>query len=99
MLRAMLCCTSPLQGLSSLRRLDLSGNMLRRLEVLRPACGLQLLGELDVASNPLEAAQNVRLYMIYLLPQVSVGVFVSVVVVEGEGGSHGRRWTRTLHED
>jgi hypothetical protein len=57
-----------------LRRLDLSGNMLRRLEVLRPACGLQLLGELDVAANPLEAAQNVRLYIIYLLPQVSVNV-------------------------
>jgi hypothetical protein len=48
--------------------------MLRRLEALRPACGLQLLGELDVAANPLEAAQNVRLYIIYLLPQVSVGV-------------------------
>jgi hypothetical protein len=71
-----LCCAvvhPPLQGLSSLRRLDLSGNMLRRLEVLRPACGLQLLAELDVAANPLEAAHNVRLYMIYLLPQVGRG--------------------------
>lgn len=59
-----------LQGLVSLRRLDVSGNALRRLEALRPACGLQLLGELDLAANPLEAAQNVRLHTVYLLPQV-----------------------------
>jgi hypothetical protein len=62
---------SLLQGLCNLRRLDVSGNALRRLEVLRPAASLSLLGELDVAANPLEAAQNVRLYIVYLLPQVS----------------------------
>lgn len=59
------------QGLSSLRRVDLRCNQLRRLEVLAPCQGLSLLGDLDVAGNPLEASRNIRLYLISLLPQVS----------------------------
>lgn len=63
-------CSCTLQGLSSLRRLDLRSNQLRRLEVLAPCQGLGMLGDFDVADNPLEAGQNIRLYIISLLPQV-----------------------------
>lgn len=69
-----------LQGLCSLRRLDVSGNLLRRLEALQPACGLQVLGELDVAANPLEAAQDVRLHIVHLLPLVGAWFCLCVML-------------------
>lgn len=61
-----------MQGLLSIRRLDISHNILRRLEVLAPCRSLDMLGELSVAGNPMEAGQNIRLYIISLLPQVSI---------------------------
>lgn len=60
------CC----QGLSSLRRLDVAGNQLRRIEVLAACRGRTMLTSLNVSGNPLEAAQDARLHIVHLLTQV-----------------------------
>lgn len=71
---ALWCCWRfllDLQGLLSLRRLDVSGNQLRRIEVLAACRELTLFTDLHVAANPLVAAQDMRLHVVRLLTQVS----------------------------
>jgi Leucine-rich repeat (LRR) protein len=59
-----------LQGLSALRVLDVSGNQLRRVEVLSACRGLGLLTQLQLSGNPLQEAQNARLHVVHMLTQV-----------------------------
>lgn len=59
-----------LQGLVGLRQLDVAGNQLRRVEVLAACRSLTLLTSLNVAGNPLQAAQDARLHVVHLLTQV-----------------------------
>lgn len=63
-------CSKMLQGLSSLRVLDVGGNQLRRVEVLAACRGLTLMTDLNISGNPLEAVQDARLHVVHLLTQV-----------------------------
>lgn len=58
------------QSLASLRALDVGGNRLRRVEALATCRGLSLMSSLNIAGNPVEAAQNVRHHVVHLLTQV-----------------------------
>jgi hypothetical protein len=70
MLVCLLVCF--LQGLTSLRVLDVGGNQLRRVEVLATCRGLAMMTDLNIAGNPLEAAQDARLHVVHLLTQVGL---------------------------
>lgn len=63
------CLVYP-QSLASLRALDVGGNQLRRVEALAACRGLSLMSSLNIAGNPVEAAQNVRHHVVHLLTQV-----------------------------
>jgi hypothetical protein len=58
------------QSLASLHALDVAGNRLRRVEGLAACRGLGLMSSLNIAGNPVEAAQNVRQHVVHLLTQV-----------------------------
>lgn len=59
-----------MQNLSSLQRLNVRHNQLRRIEALAMCKDLSQLTDLNMLGNPLEAAQHAHLYVVHLLSQV-----------------------------